>query len=90
MSDFDEYDMTDLAASIAGFDPDNYDESAVEDILLEKFDLELSQFYIACRLLVPYATSAVSPLTCKPLQGFSKDGVFLVRSEMKSKSRCKK
>ena len=78
-------DYEGLARAVLGLPEDAY----VEQDLMEKFDLDIYQFRDIVDALIPFTVPAdVGGCRGEPMvQGFVRDGAFIVRRELDKKTR---
>lgn len=87
MSKIDYDDCLDLAKEVLGYTPEEGDavsESDIEQDLYDKYGFpSFEEFMDLVEKLLPLCDTARSELTGKRYRGFGKDGLFLVKMEVK-------
>lgn len=70
-------DVQDLAAHVVGLDPDDYEDSEIEELLADKFfqmeDGALGAFHKIVEYLIPATDVGESPLSGTYYRGFTRD-----------------
>lgn len=82
------YEAEELAARIAGIDPDkdnDYDAKA-EQWLGEKWQISMEQFKEIAEALIPFTIPARTAITNELAQGFIHDGAFICKQPVKAAS----
>lgn len=74
-----------LAMHLTGFDPvyDDFDYDQVEELLYDKYSIDMEPFNKLVGELVNLINVGESPLTKKIYKGFGHDGFWLVKKEIK-------
>lgn len=62
---------------------ENDEDTDLDDALFDKFEIYRDQFDRLISGLLPLCVAAESPLSGRVYQGFGKDGIFLVKREVK-------
>lgn len=68
------YEIIELAIAVLGLDEDFDDDDAIEEMVIERFNVNLHQFGNIAESLIPLTLPARSPFTNKLYQGFTRDG----------------
>jgi len=74
-------DAEELAIAILGLDEETADSYAIEDALLDKFEISLEQFHKISESLLPFTIPAQAAISGESFHGFVKDGVFIVKAK---------
>ena len=79
----DEFDAACVAALIFDREEPSYDHELEEfdDLLVEKFNIDLVSFSKLIEALLPFCASGKSPLTDTTYRGFAKDGAFVAKTK---------
>lgn len=81
------FETEEFACSLVGLDYDEIDANSqiIEEHLYEKYGMDLEQFHLLMRELLPMIDVAESPLTGKILKGFSdmEKQIWLLKMEVK-------
>lgn len=75
------FEFEELMAAILEVDDDNWDD--IPDKFFEKYEIDFDNAYQLVQDLLPLCAVGKSPLTDTVYQGFAKDGVFIVKREVK-------
>lgn len=80
------YDLEyfELAADIVGLPEENLDDmdyQMLDEMLIDKFDIQFEQFIEITKTLLKYVTVAKSPLTGNVYKGFGKNGLWYLKTE---------
>lgn len=80
------FETEEFACSLVGLDYDEIDANSqiIEDHLYEKYGMDLEQFHLLMRELLPMIDVAESPLTGKTFKGFSdmEKQIWLLKMEV--------
>ena len=63
-------------------DDEDLEENDLEQILYDKIDIDIDQFYLLIERLLPLCEHAKSELTNKVYQGFGKDNMWIIKREV--------
>lgn len=63
-------------------DDEDLEENDLEQILYDKIDIDIDQFYLLIEKLLPFCEHAKSELTGIAYRGFGKNGVWLIKQEV--------
>lgn len=77
----DLHEAMELAARVLGMDPDvsDFDDTVLDDKLLEKFNVDLDGFAAIANALIPYTVPAQAAISGDAFQGFVHDGAFICK-----------
>jgi hypothetical protein len=77
----DEFEFLDLAQAVLGI-ADTADDTAIDEALWERFEVDLMTFSEIAAALLPFTVPAKTVILEKWYQGFVKDGAFLYKREV--------
>lgn len=82
------YEAEELAARIAGIDPDKDNDyaSKAEQWLADKWEVSMEQFQQIAEALIPFTIPARTAITNSLAQGFVYDGAFICKQPVKAAS----
>lgn len=72
------WEVQGLAEAICGL-PEGMSMAALEQVLLDEFEISFESFDKLIKALAPMTPPAVSPLTGEAFSGFTRGGAFIVR-----------
>lgn len=75
-------DAIELAALVLGKDPDDFDDTTIDDELIDRFGVDCDQWTAIIMSLLPFTIPAKAALSGKEYHGFVTDGRFVVSVEI--------
>jgi hypothetical protein len=76
------YDAEEVAMAILGIDEDAAEDADIDNLLIDRFDVNLEQFQKIAEALLPFTVPTRTALMGTLCQGFAKDGCFIVKQEI--------